>query len=218
MAAVSRQSIPDSLPLEQPPTKTQPLQPTSQPLSPAEPSPTTVRSSVSDHDRSPDQASSPAPPPPPFSRHHSASPSTTSLPRGPQRSPSGILSFAAAAFDKTQSRLANISDPTVRPRHSLARLSLAPGSLPSSEPSSPNRKSLFRSSSNQSLSSIQAAEAKVPLSQPYSETDPNTPPPIKVSPRDNKMHQTSSRLLRMTDDERPFTKVCTTPLASLQRL
>lgn len=215
MAAVSRQSIPDSLSLEH-----QPQQPTSQPLSPTEPSPTTLRSSVSDLDRSPDDSPGPAPPPPPFSRHHSSSPSTSSLPKGPQRSPSGILSFAAAAFDKTQNRLANIADPTVRPRHSLARLSLAPGSLPNSEPSSPARKSLFRSPSNQSLSSNPAVEgkqaasvasAKVPLSQPYSETDPNTQPPIKVSPRDNKMHQTSSRLLRMTDDERPFTKASFTP-------
>lgn len=213
MAAVSRQSIPDSLSLERP---QQSSTSTSQPLSPTEPSPTlrTVPSSPSDHEPSPDEHNDPAPPPPQFSRHHSSSPSTSSLPRTTQRSSSGILSFAAAAFDKTQSRFANISDPTVRPRHSLARLSLAPGSVPNSEPSSPSRKSLFRSPSNQSLSSpglegkqVAIASAKVPLSQPYSETDPNTQPPIKVSPRDNKMHQTSSRLLRMTDDERPFTKV-----------
>ncbi|KAF4126535.1 hypothetical protein GMORB2_0271, partial [Geosmithia morbida] len=79
-------------------------------------------------------------------------------------------------------------------------------------------KQIFRSSSNQSLSptgplspivdgKIHAPPA-LPISKPYSETDPNTPPPIKVRPGDisGKMHQTSSRLLRMTDDDRPFTK------------
>lgn len=45
-----------------------------------------------------------------------------------------------------------------------------------------------------------------PPSQPYSETDPNRPLPVRVGRVDNKMHQTSSRLLRMTDDDRPFTK------------
>jgi len=51
-----------------------------------------------------------------------------------------------------------------------------------------------------------------PPSQSYDTTDTNTPPPINFVPQSNynKMHQTSSRLLRMTDDERPFTRVgCT---------
>jgi len=49
-----------------------------------------------------------------------------------------------------------------------------------------------------------------PPSQPYEDTDANTPSPTPIAPQDNhnKMHQTSSRLLRMTDDERPFTRVC----------
>jgi hypothetical protein len=34
-----------------------------------------------------------------------------------------------------------------------------------------------------------------------------TPPETRPSPPEPKMHQTSSRLLRMTEDERPFTKV-----------
>jgi len=54
--------------------------------------------------------------------------------------------------------------------------------------------------------SAAAAPARVPLSQPYTETDPNRPLPIRQPAADSKMHQTSSRLLRMTDDERPFTK------------
>lgn len=147
---------------------------------------------------------------------HGPSPSTSSIPpRLQHRSSSGIFSLAAAALDKTQSAFANISDPVIRPRNSLARLSLAPGSLPTSEPASPAKKSLFRTPSNQSLSSIPAvdgkqsaaaAPARVPLSQPYTETDPNRPLPIRQPAADSKMHQTSSRLLRMTDDERPFTK------------
>lgn len=51
-----------------------------------------------------------------------------------------------------------------------------------------------------------------PPSQSYDSTDTNTPSPINFVPQSNynKMHQTSSRLLRMTDDERPFTRVgCT---------
>jgi hypothetical protein len=51
-----------------------------------------------------------------------------------------------------------------------------------------------------------------PPSQSYDTTDTNTPSPINFVPPSNynKMHQTSSRLLRMTDDERPFTRVgCT---------
>jgi hypothetical protein len=49
-----------------------------------------------------------------------------------------------------------------------------------------------------------------PPSQAYDSTDPNTPAPVpftKPVGNQNKMHQTSSRLLRMTDDERPFTRV-----------
>jgi hypothetical protein len=146
--------------------------------------------------------------------------STTSLPRFSQRSSSGIFSLAAAALDRTQSAFYNISDPVIRPRQSnpgLARLSFAAGSPTSAEPASPIKKQLFRTPSAQSLASNPSAAdgkltsvalpAKAPLSSPYSETDPTLPPPIKFAGRDNKMHQTSSRLLRMTDDERPFTKV-----------
>ncbi|KAI6785220.1 Developmental regulator-like protein [Emericellopsis cladophorae] len=216
MAAVSRPSIPDSLTLEldfssssssPPSSSTQPHhhhQPHTTAATAAstqsQPQPSQDGQQLEDGDNS-----TSAPPPTQFLRH-SSSPSLSSG-RTPQRSPSGIFSFAAAAFDKT----------TVRPRHSLARLSFTPGHLPSSEPTSPARKSIFRIPSNQSLAHGPIAEGKTQtpaagtdsqqlLSQPYSETDPNTPPPVKVSPRDSKMHQTSSRLLRMTDDERPFTK------------
>ncbi|ERS97713.1 hypothetical protein HMPREF1624_05884 [Sporothrix schenckii ATCC 58251] len=42
--------------------------------------------------------------------------------------------------------------------------------------------------------------------KPYDQADPTLPLPIRLPRTDNKMHQTSSRLLRMTDDDRPFTK------------
>ncbi|KAH7314056.1 regulator of G protein-like protein [Rhexocercosporidium sp. MPI-PUGE-AT-0058] len=46
-----------------------------------------------------------------------------------------------------------------------------------------------------------------PPSQAYSNTASNTPAPIVLpSANFNKMHQTSSRLLRMTSDDRPFTR------------
>lgn len=48
-----------------------------------------------------------------------------------------------------------------------------------------------------------------PPSQAYENTSTNSPLPSVSLPSGNynKMHQTSSRLLRMTDDERPFTRV-----------
>jgi hypothetical protein len=48
-----------------------------------------------------------------------------------------------------------------------------------------------------------------PPSQSYESTEADTPSPTTVVQQGNynKMHQTSSRLLRMTDDERPFTRV-----------
>lgn len=142
---------------------------------------------------------------------------TASVSRLNQRTTSGIFAFAAAALDRTQIAFANISEPSIRPRASngaLSRLSLL--ASPSSEPASPERVHKLRSSSNQSLLSnynsdgklAQSATANNPPSQPYSATDPNRPQPIRFpSSSSNKMHQTSSRLLRMTDDERPFTKV-----------
>jgi len=136
--------------------------------------------------------------------HHQSSPSISL-----QRS-GGILAFAAAAFDKT---IAGISpDQRVRPRQSLSRLSTGPDLALSSTSLGTDKSSRGRPASNYSNPSSTPSEAKplsTPLSQPYSETDPSRPPPIHLGRVDNnnKMHQTSSRLLRMTDDDRPFTKV-----------
>jgi hypothetical protein len=156
--------------------------------------------------------------------HHRHTASSVS--RLNNRSSSGLFALAASAFDRTQNAIAAISEPSIRPRQSsgaLSRLSLLTSSSPSSEPSSPDKYHRLRSSSNQSLSSGAYLENKIapqtlpannPPSQPYTSTDPNLPPPIKSSTA-NKMHQTSSRLLRMTDDDRPFTKVSPVVLPSL---
>lgn len=156
-------------------------------------------------------------------QRHSSTPSTSSFSKS-QRSGSSLFNRAAAALDRTQNAFASISEPVVRPRHSnsaLARLSLQSGSVPNSEPSSPSRPVGSRTSStNHSLTSASRGEIKVvapavqandPPSQPYSETDPSLPAPIRLIGSDKKMHQTSSRLLRMTDDDRPFTRVSFSP-------
>ncbi|PNY29720.1 Regulator of G protein signaling pathway [Tolypocladium capitatum] len=134
-----------------------------------------------------------------------------------QRSSSSILTRAVAALDRTQSAIASLSDPVVRPLQSnlaLARLSLVPSSPPASEPASKcTSKSSLSSHSSTSDPKVDvgqpaahSAPAKDPPSQPYSETDPGHPAPIRLPGPDSEMHQTSSRLLRMTDDDRPFTR------------
>ena len=135
-----------------------------------------------------------------------------------QRS-TGIFALAVSALDKT---LAGISEPRVRSRQSLSRISIGPDSalasviaLPSPDRPSPRTRnsSSYSSASNDGSGTRPAAGSnslpvlKDPPSQRYTETDPTRPPPVLVPRLDNKMHQTSSRLLRMTDDDRPFTKV-----------
>ncbi|KAI2620047.1 RGS-domain-containing protein [Hypoxylon sp. NC1633] len=154
-------------------------------------------------------------------RQHQLTPSTSSASLGARNPKSGgLFAFAAAAIDKT---IANISEPTIRSRPSaspLGRLSVVLDSPTSSENSSLDKASRLRSfSSNSSASSApilsnsapgtrQSSQLslKDPISKPYSETDPSRPPPILLRGSENKMHQTSSRLLRMTDDDRPFTR------------
>ncbi|CAI6090082.1 unnamed protein product [Clonostachys chloroleuca] len=210
MAALHQTSIPEPLSL----LSGHPQTPTP-PLSPIEKLPPTPPADSSTVDRKPTDSVIAGSHYAPSVRHHS-SPSTSSISRAPHRSSSGILSsLAAAALDKTQSALANISDPVIRQRNSFARLSLSQSSIPLSDPDSADKKSLLRKPSTQSLSTkatvdgkqpASAAPAKVPISQPYSETDPSRPLPHRSPVTNNTMHQTSSRLLRMTDDERPFTR------------
>lgn len=139
--------------------------------------------------------------------------------------PGGFFAFAASAIDLTQSAIATISDQTVRHQRSLSRLSITGDSAahhlsakPSPDKTSRNRpaSTLSSASSSNLLSPQPGSKSPIsqgfsaqdpPYSRPYSETDPSHPPPILLPRIDNKMHQTSSRLLRMTDDDRPFTKV-----------
>ncbi|OLN88068.1 Developmental regulator flbA [Colletotrichum chlorophyti] len=154
-------------------------------------------------------------------RSHQHSPSTSSLNKF-QRS-GGFLGLAAAAIDKTQSALATFSsDQSIRQRASssaLGRASFTPDSASDSASLGQTDKyPRYRSPSNYSSSSsstLNHLEGKYPSqvslvqdlpSQPYSETDPNRPLPYRLPSIESKMHQTSSRLLRMTDDDRPFTK------------
>ncbi|KAK4107054.1 RGS-domain-containing protein [Canariomyces notabilis] len=136
--------------------------------------------------------------------HHSSQPSISS-----QRS-GGLLAF----FDRT---IAGIGEPKVRPRRSLSRISTGPEQSLTSGRASPDRSSRgARPHSNYATPALpspvdgrQPSPTLVPgtpPSQPYTETDPSHPQPTHVSRLDNKMHQTSSRLLRMTDDDRPFTR------------
>ncbi|RYP10232.1 hypothetical protein DL764_000724 [Monosporascus ibericus] len=152
-----------------------------------------------------------------ISRHQSTA-STSSLPFSNRNQKSGgFLALAVAAFDKT---IANISEPTIRARGSSStpyRLSVAIDPSGTSSDNISQAKSVSNSLSAAStpttLESLKLdrrqsslASPKDPISRPYSEADPNSPPPIIIPYKDSKMHQTSSRLLRMTDDERPFTK------------
>jgi hypothetical protein len=159
------------------------------------------------------------------SGHLPRSSSTTSLPR----SKIGLFAFAAAALDRTTSAIAKGNQPIIRPRQSNAsipRLSVGADqqSPRPTEPASPEKAPRIRSTSNHSSSSSttfvnyqldggcpsQPSPVKDSLvAQPYSETDPSRPAPVRIQSIENKMHQTSSRLLRMTDDDRPFTKVRT---------
>jgi len=158
--------------------------------------------------------------PPTGHRHnHLSNPSTSS-----QRS-GGFLALAAAALDKT---LSGISDQRIRPRQSFSRLSTGPDLLLSSSPQqlSPDKPPRTRPASNYtapsptlpggSWHSSLSSPRDDPFAKPYTETNPNYPQPVRLSRLDNKMHQTSSRLLRMTDDDRPFTKVSTRLLLRLR--
>ncbi|KAK1966215.1 domain found in Dishevelled [Colletotrichum sublineola] len=158
----------------------------------------------------------------PYYRSHHQSPSTSSLHKL-QRS-GGLFGFAATAIDKTQSALAAFSsDQSVRQRASSSAFGRASSFTPDSASdysaslASTDKYPRYTSASNYSSSSstLNQLEGKHPSqvslvqdipSQPYSETDPNRPLPYQQPSIESKMHQTSSRLLRMTDDDRPFTK------------
>jgi len=164
-------------------------------------------------------------------RHHHQSTLSTS---SSKQNRGTIYTLAALARDKTTNAIASLSEPSVRSRQSSGSLYRTAQSSPTS--ASNNSSSLPRSadshtstqdytsphhSSNTSSSThtrsatrhSSAARHSLletdPPSQAYSNTAADTPAPIKLtrSEHGNKMHQTSSRLLRMTSDDRPFTRV-----------
>ncbi|KAI1770735.1 RGS-domain-containing protein [Hypoxylon cercidicola] len=149
-------------------------------------------------------------------RQHQLSASTSSASLGRNPKSGGLFALAAAAIDKT---IANISEPTIRSRPSasgLGRLSVVLDSPTSSSENSSRIRSFSSNSSGPSTPFLSSplsdtkrssqSSLRDPISKPYSETDPNRPLPVLLPAQENKMHQTSSRLLRMTDDDRPFTR------------
>jgi hypothetical protein len=157
---------------------------------------------------------------------------------------SGLLTLAALARDRTTSAIASLSEPSVRPRLSSGSLYRTAQSSPTSPPyNSNNSKSLLSTDSQASnldrLHNSAGSKASTPTnsrnestisnllkrqslletnppSQAYSNTASDTPAPISFVPSGNhrKMHQTSSRLLRMTSDDRPFTRVSNTCIST----
>jgi GTPase-activating protein SST2 len=149
----------------------------------------------------------------------------------------GLFTLAALARDRTSSAIASFTEPTIRSRPSSSNLAKqstttvnAPP-LPSAQAAvsasteyiqntnkAENSEALRGSQTNLSVDHSRRSHSSTPTgqrqslldtdppSQPYDDTDTTQPKPI-LQNHSNKMHQTSSRLLRMTDDERPFTRV-----------
>lgn len=146
------------------------------------------------------------------SKHRQSTLSTTStrLGRG------SFLNFAALARDKTNDAIASLSGPVLRSRTSGTFTNEQINTTISGRPRESyigQRRSVLPSpkSSAQNL-----RESVQPIaSQHGREQSAYTLPAIDIDTPHHDMHQTSSRLLRMTDDERPFTKVSPTPIAPI---
>ncbi|KAK3307027.1 regulator of G protein signaling domain-containing protein [Chaetomium strumarium] len=186
----------------------------SSPISEVTPSPHPVREPINaaSRNRSPSNPSWAA------SRVDHSSTSTSSSTHRPHHlSHQSISSQRTGGFlafvDRT---IAGITEPRVRPRQSLSRISTGPELLAGAQSSPDGGFRTARPTSKYAPSTrLTLVEGKQPSptllvgnppSQPYSETDPSLPEPTRLPGLDNKMHQTSSRLLRMTDDDRPFTR------------
>jgi hypothetical protein len=159
--------------------------------------------------------------------------STFSLSSSTKQNRGGLFTLAALARDKTSSAIASFSEPSIRSQPSSGSLYLSAQNSPTaasqssrspgdsqrashdnSDSSSPNDTppSIHSHSRKETLSSNFARHSLLetnPPSQAYSQTASDTPAPIAFNPsiQHSKMHQTSSRLLRMTNDDRPFTRV-----------
>lgn len=137
-----------------------------------------------------------------------------SLPSVPDSDFGGIISrnrrsFAALA-QKTSNALASLSGSTVRSSTSYGSLS-RPHKL-SATPVTPP----FDSDTYEQLTGTSRPSSPALVDNPANsvlkrrltlQRLPTPPHETRPSPPAPKMHQTSSRLLRMTEDERPFTKV-----------
>ncbi|ELR07510.1 hypothetical protein VC83_02109 [Pseudogymnoascus destructans] len=123
-----------------------------------------------------------------------------------------LLTFAALARDKTTSAIATFSDPVTRAQ--VSRKNSHNHRTDGDSDKSPKRKSdpsrsiTPQAKESQSITTPRSGlQDTEPPSQSYEDTDANTPTPMKVvAPERSTMHQTSSRLLRMTEDDRPFTR------------
>ncbi|KAI0401016.1 RGS-domain-containing protein [Xylaria palmicola] len=155
--------------------------------------------------------------------HAKASPAAGSKLSGSPRTPKpvGLLAIAVAALDRTIANRAESLSRNLQSSFTIDHLSGPLESPTSSEFSNSDRslksRVLARGPSVSTTPALLSpsvidtppssqASLKDPISTPYSETDPGQPPPILLSSSESKMHQTSSRLLRMTDDDRPFTR------------
>jgi len=141
----------------------------------------------------------------------------------------GLFTLAALAREKTTNAIASLSEPSVKKRPSYGSININRSSQgPAASKPSSSRSSSFQASpldSQHGIDSLSVPQSKLdtlklgtqkqalletnPPSQAYADTATGTRPPITLSPQGNynKMHQTSSRLLRMTNDDRPFTRV-----------
>jgi hypothetical protein len=147
----------------------------------------------------------------------------------------GLFNLAALAREKTSSAIAGLAEPSIRSRRSSGSLYRTAQSSPVGDThqnktiggrsgerigsgwidnhsprtgSTPLQNSSHARSDTWTSSTTTLLETDPP-SQAYSNTASDTPAPIVVAPQAtyHNMHQTSSRLLRMTSDERPFTRV-----------
>ncbi|KIX02272.1 uncharacterized protein Z518_08211 [Rhinocladiella mackenziei CBS 650.93] len=132
--------------------------------------------------------------------HHTSS---TSITQSKSR-----RSLASLAREKTSNAFANLAAIGTTSTPSL-RSATSSGSLSKQSTSSgPVRPSLPRSPTSPELqTATQLRRASgVPL-PPQESRNSTTVPPMTTQDRNHgKMHQTSSKILRMTDDERPFTR------------
>jgi hypothetical protein len=131
-------------------------------------------------------------------------------------------SFTAppAARPSTHSRRLTLSRFPLLRNKSSRELARSPSILKSSTAPPPTHSLLATARPRTSTSTLrgrQTSPSRAPSVHGHErDTSEEADPPTRTAPANkDKMHQTSSRLLRMTDDERPYTRVCVPPLPSV---